>query len=199
MTDAFNNPTKEEGYTERLVAKSSAWWKRWLDVQRPYRWHLKRLHPGYTLDLGCGIGRNLAFLDGVGVDHNERSVAVCRSRGLTAFSPQAFAPSRWNTPGSFDSILLAHVAEHMTAGAVVSLLQVYLPVLKSGGRVIIITPQEAGYRSDPTHVQYMDFGAVGQICDRAGLAVIKKYSFPFPRFMGNFFKYNEFVIVAQKR
>ena len=45
---------------------------------------LRRLHLGLTLDVGCGLGRNLYALRGVGVDHNPEAVAVAaaNARGL---------------------------------------------------------------------------------------------------------------------
>src|SRR5438132_9797496 len=146
--------TKNEEYT-RLLLDRSVWWKRILDVQMPYRIHLQRLNLGSVLGIGCGIGRNLINLGkanrSVGIDHNPNSVAVAVSRGLVAFTPEQFLSSHYAQPSSFDSLLVSHVAEHMERDAVVSLLNEYLVYLRSGARVVIITPQEAGYRADPTH------------------------------------------------
>ena len=36
------------------------------------------------------------------------------------------------------------------------------------------------------------------LCTALGLTVEKQYSFPFPRFAGKVFTYNEFVTVARK-
>src|SRR4051794_27828148 len=82
VTDPMS--TEDAAYAYRLARLETVWWKRWLDVQRPYRWNLRRLEPGFTLDIGCGLGRNLSHLggDGVGIDHNEESVATARARGL---------------------------------------------------------------------------------------------------------------------
>ena len=192
--------TEDENYTARLLAKEAAWWKRLLDAQAPYRWNLNRLRPGFTLDLGCGIGRNLVNLNGngVGVDHNAHSVEQARSRGLRALTPDEFQESSFNAAGSFDSLLLSHVAEHMTEAEVIALLKSFVHLVKPGGQVIIITPQEMGYRSDPTHVQFMDFESLKRISRESGLAFVKDYSFPFPRAFGRFFKYNEFVSVSMK-
>ena len=118
------------GIRERLIRLQTARWKRWLDVQALFRWNLRRLKPGFTLDIGCGIGRNLLHLpgQGVGVDTNEHCVRAARARGLTAFTPDEFRRSaEYNRPDRFDSILLAHVAEHMTEDQVVALLQEYEP------------------------------------------------------------------------
>ena len=81
------NQTAEKAYTDRLLRIETVWWRRVLDPQIPYRWNLRRLNPGFVLDIGCGLGRNLNSLSGagVGVDHNKNSVDVCRSRGFLAF------------------------------------------------------------------------------------------------------------------
>src|SRR5688500_14853765 len=114
--DSRGAATRGEDYAARLIRLQTASWKRWLDVQAPFRWNLRRLDPGFTLEIGCGIGRNLLHLMGhsVGVDTNEHCVRVARSRGLTAFTPDEFWNSEYNRPGRFDALLLAHVAEHMT-------------------------------------------------------------------------------------
>ena len=76
--------TSSSEYADRLRRKEYARWKQVLDVQAPYRWNLKRQKLGRTLDVGCGIGRNLVSLsdDSVGVDHNEDSVAEARAPRL---------------------------------------------------------------------------------------------------------------------
>jgi hypothetical protein len=68
----------------------------------------------------------------------------------------------------------------------------------SGGRVVLITPQEAGFRSDPTHVELVDDRRLARLCEASALAVGASYSFPFPRPVGRWFKYNEFVVIARK-
>jgi SAM-dependent methyltransferase len=193
--------THGEEYAERLIRLQTARWKRWFDVQALYRWNLRRLDPGFTLDIGCGIGRNLLHLLGhsVGVDVNEHCVRAARERGLTAFTPSEFLCSTdYNRPGRFDTILLAHVAEHMTEGQVVALLREYEALLRSEGKLILIAPQEAGFRSDPTHVELMDFARLARISDRLGFKLERAFSFPFPRWVGRLFTYNEFVVVGSK-
>ena len=49
--------TADPAYTARLRDLEGRGWKQRLDVQAPYRWNLRRLHPGLTLDVGCEIGR----------------------------------------------------------------------------------------------------------------------------------------------
>lgn len=191
--------TAGSDYAARLERLQSTGWKRVLDVQRPYRWNLRRLHPGRTLDVGCGIGRNLSHLspESVGVDHNASSVAVCTRAGLTAYTTQQVADQPDLLPeGAFDSLLLAHLLEHVDEGVADDILAQYLPRLRRGGKVVLITPQEVGFRSDETHIRFVDFAVASAHARRAGLVVDRTYSFPFPRPAGKVFAYNEFVTVA---
>lgn len=193
------NATSAPGYADRLVRLRSAWWKNIIDVQLPYRWNIQRLRMGRTLDIGCGIGRNLHHLGGgsVGVDHNARSVAIARSRGLTAYTSEEFASSADAAPGGYDSLLLAHVVEHMDRGHAIGVLDDYLEFLRPGGRVVLITPQEAGYRTDSTHVRFVDFVGAADLAAAIGFTTVRQYSFPFPRAAGRVFPYNEFITVSR--
>jgi 2-polyprenyl-3-methyl-5-hydroxy-6-metoxy-1,4-benzoquinol methylase len=155
------------------------------------------MRPGFVLDIGCGIGRNLGHLNGhgVGVDHNPTSVAACVSAGLTAFSPGDFEQSRYAASDTFDTVLLAHVIEHMTESEAHDLVSTYVAYLRPGGRVILITPQERGQASDSTHVRFIDHTAVHGLAGQLGLDVVALRSFPLPRVAGRVFTYNETVAV----
>src|SRR5205814_8281773 len=123
-----------------------------------------------------------------GIDVNEPCVRAAKARGLIAVTPSEFRRSaEYNRPGRFDAILLAHVAEHMTEDQVVVLLQEYEALLRPGGKLILISPQEAGFRSDPTHVELMDFAGLARISDRLGFQPERAFSFPFPRWVGRLF------------
>jgi 2-polyprenyl-3-methyl-5-hydroxy-6-metoxy-1,4-benzoquinol methylase len=198
--DAGLTDTADPEYAERLVRLQHKWWKRLIDVQAPYRWKLQSLRPGFVLDIGCGIGRSLKLCrgHGVGIDHNARCVEVCRQLGYTAYLTDEFDRSPHNRPETFDSILVAHVAEHLKVEEISGLIRRYLPLLKPSGKVILITPQERGWRSDPTHVSFVDFTVMKQVFDELGLAMAHQSSYPFPRCFGNLFIYNEFVGVGQK-
>ncbi len=192
--------TEKEDYTHSLLTRESKWWKKMLNVQYPYKRNIIGLHPGFVLDIGCGLGRNLLHLNGngIGIDHNETSVKECRARGLNAFTNTEFEKTAYYKPGTFDSILLAHVAEHMGVAPAAALLRQYLPLLKENGKIIVITPQEAGYRSDDTHVEFINFYKVQEIFKQLGYRPVKQYSFPFPRAIGNMFKYNEFISIGER-
>ncbi|CAG6396754.1 methyltransferase domain-containing protein [Actinacidiphila cocklensis] len=183
--------TASPDYTTRLLAR------RLLPTQAPYRWNLRRLRLGRVLDVGCGVGRNLRHCapGSVGVDHNAHSVAAARARGLTAYTPEEFAATDC-VPGSFDSLLCAHVLEHLDAAKAAALLATYLPYVRPGGRAVLITPQEAGFASDATHVRFVGFAELEEEARAAGLNVRRAYSFPLPRAAGRLFRHNEFVLVS---
>jgi len=193
--------TDDAEYTRRLLRAQGARWKKLLDVQAPYRWNLQRLRPGSTLEVGCGVGRNLLHLRGagVGIDRNSHSVEACRRAGLVAFTPEEFSRSQYDAPGRFDTLLFSHVAEHMRFGEFVELVRTHARLLKAEGRVVIVTPQEAGFRSDPTHVEFFDFARLRAALEQVGFSPITEYSFPFPRLVGRIFRYNEFVSISRRR
>ena len=64
--------------------------------------------------------------------------------------------------------------------------------------MVLITPQEAGFRSDPTHVEAFDFARLAALVGELGLAAERSYSFPLPRLAGRLFPHNEFVALARK-
>jgi len=193
------NDTQGADYTERLITAEGARWKQVLDVQRLYRRNLARTCIGQVLEVGCGVGRCLRALPGrsLGVDHNEASVQVARSRGHQAMTTEEFLASDRAKEGAFDTLLLAHVLEHMDETGGDELVTSYLPYVRRGGRVVAITPQERGYPTDPTHVRWVDFTVLDAMSSRLGLRPMQRRSFPFPRPVGRIFTYNEFVYVAE--
>jgi hypothetical protein len=64
--------------------------------------------------------------------------------------------------------------------------------------VVLITPQESGFASDATHVAFTGFDELARLLAEHGLVPERRYSFPFPRPAGRFFRHNEFVVVARR-
>jgi len=192
----------KERYSARLVRLQTAPWKRWLDVQRPYRNHLRALELGRVLEIGCGVGRNLDHLRGhaVGVDLDPESIDYVRSvRGLVAYTTSEFPSAPEARLSAFDTLLYSHVLEHLDASGAEALVTTYLPYLRDGGRVLIITPQERGFDTDPTHVRFFDEHAAEVLAAAVDLRLDRSYSFPFPRPVGRIFRYNEFVFLLRRR
>jgi SAM-dependent methyltransferase len=197
------SPDSTEGkeYTDRLKRLEMPLWKRLLDVQAPYRWNLRRLFGDReVLEVGCGIGRCLSHLAprGVGVDHNRTSIETARERGLTAFTTDEFTGTEYAKPGRFRGMLAAHLVEHMPRADAVGVLSGYLGYLSDDARLVLICPQERGYASDSTHVEFADFDALTDVARRLGFRKTSRQSFPLPRFAGKAFTYNEFVLVADR-
>jgi 2-polyprenyl-3-methyl-5-hydroxy-6-metoxy-1,4-benzoquinol methylase len=189
----------DASYTRRLQRLSGRWWKRL--VPNPYRWNVRCLATGRVLDIGCGIGRCLDFIRprGVGVDPNDTAVAACRANGHEAYSPAEFAAVYGSPDGGrqFDTLLCSHVLEHLDEPTGVELIRDYLPHIGVGGRIVLITPQERGQRSDATHVRLMDAAALTRLAGECGLVVDRISSFPLPRSFGRWFIYNETVTIAR--
>lgn len=193
--------TTDPAYAERLAASVAPrrGWRRFVDPQIPYRWNIRRLGLGRVLDVGCGVGRNLSHLhgNGVGIDHNATSIAIARARGLTAYTVDEFAGSPDDRPASFDSLLFAHVLEHMTRAEATALVIEHLPRLRSGGQVAVICPQERGQASDATHVTFLDVPSITALLLDAGVTVERSSSFPLPRLAGRVFTHNETIVVGR--
>ena len=201
MTEPQGHPATTDGndYTERLRTLESARWKQLLDVQAPYRRSIRRLRLGRVLEVGCGIGRVLSFLDdAVGVDHNADSVRVARERGLRAWTTAEWPHCDDARPASFDSLVLAHVLEHVDEPTGDEIIGEYLPYLRPSARLLLICPQERGFSTDATHVRFLDLGAMEATARRAGFVPTRATSFPLPRPVGRVFPYNEFVVVAAR-
>ncbi|ARF55561.1 class I SAM-dependent methyltransferase [Streptomyces gilvosporeus] len=175
------------------------------DAERPapsrprHRRQLRRIGPGRVLEIGCGDGDTLADCapGSVGIDHDPVSVERCRERGLTAYTADDFLAGPDARPGGFDALLCAHVLEHLDDEQVEGLLRAYLPYVRPGGGVVLITPQEAGHRAEAAPVRFTDFPLLRAFAESAGLAVRRTYSAPLPRAAGKLLRRNVFVLVAQ--
>lgn len=193
--------TDSDVYAREMAAVAGKRWKRVLNVQAPYRWNVRRQVRGRVLEVGCGIGRNLLALpDSVGVDHNAGSVALARQAGLRAWTTDEWLRSEDAVEASYDTLLVAHVLEHVTAEVARDLLDTYVRYLKPSARLVLICPQEAGFRVDPvTHIRFVTGHELVQHAERLAFHEVSSTSFPFPRPVGKLFRYNEFVVIADRR
>lgn len=192
-------PTAGPDYTDRLTTRSGVWWKRLLRPADPFLWSIRRRQLGRTLDVGCGLGRNLAVLPAgsVGVDHNADSVARARALGLDAVTVDEFL-ARTYPFGTFDSLLVSHVIEHMDPDSALQVMRAYLPYLRHGGSVLFLCPQERGFASDATHISWTTGEDLMSMCRELDLEPQQLRSFPLPRWAGGAFVYNEFQVLARK-
>lgn len=192
--------TQEKEYANYLINSQGSGWKNRLDVQRPYRSKLQKLSLGKTLDIGCGIGRNLKALPqgSVGIDHNKYMVEDLTKKGYLAFTNSSFKISKYAKKNTFDSLLFAHIIEHMTAKEAKKMISDYLKYLKKNGNVLIICPQKKGFSKDSTHIQFHDRESISKILKELVLSIQLAQSFPFPELLGPIFAPNEYWVLAKK-
>lgn len=187
-----------EDYALRLQQISKKRYKRLLKPINPYRMNLRRLVRGNCLEVGCGIGRNLGYLDNpnnVGIDLNPYALDVAKSLGHTVMLNSDLR-SDVQYLSAFDNLLFSHVLEHMNQESATQLIQDYLPYLNKNGKIVIICPQQRGFNSDPSHVEFMDFDKLSAIVSRCEMKVISASSHPLPLVFSKAFIYNEFVVTA---
>lgn len=120
---------------------------------------------GRVLDVGCGRGRfHSALTDRgvrcVGVDANADTVEYNRLLGREVYLP-AELPA---TGEPFDAIVLSHIVEHFAHAELVEMLNEYLPRLRCGGVVIVLTPlYHRGFYDDFDHVKPYNPAALRQV------------------------------------
>lgn len=136
-----------------------------------------------VLDIGCGMGANVAFhasrgCDAHGVDADANVQAVARSQGLN-IRVGLFASSDY-ADDWFDYVTMDQVFEHV--GDPLATLSDIRKVLKQGGRLAISTPNANGWGARlfgkkwinwhaPYHQQFFSRTSVGILARRAGFEV----------------------------
>ena len=95
-------------------------------------------------------------------------------------------------------MLIAHVIEHMDAGRGIALLKDVPALPAARWQGLLVCPQERGYASDPTHVRFTTGADLVELSTDVGLMPGEWFSFPFPRWAGKPFIYNEFCLLATK-
>ncbi len=189
-----------EDYALRLQLISRKRYKKFLRPVNPYRRNLRKLVRGNCLEIGCGIGRNLSYLDNpnnLGIDLNPFALDVARSLGhLVMLNTEFRLHDEYLS--TFDNLLFSHVLEHMDQEAAIGLIKDYLPYLSKDGKLVIICPQERGFDSDPSHVEFMDFEKLSTIVSKCQMRVVSASSHPLPVVFSKAFIYNEFVVIASR-
>jgi O-antigen chain-terminating methyltransferase len=121
--------------------------------------------PGQILDLGCGRGEFLdaakaAGLPARGVDLNQESIALCRSRGLDVELGDMFTYLASLADGSLGGAYCAQVVEHLAPADVPRLAKLLARKLRLGALVAIETPNPeclaifaTHFYIDPTHTR----------------------------------------------
>lgn len=194
--------TNESAYTKQFLTNKNKWFRAILPLRVPIQYNIRRLCKGKVLDVGCGPGRHVTSLSGraVGVDHNNDFVEIVRNNGFEAYTPEeleAFQPE-----STFDTLLFSHVIEHSNYNDARLLVLRYVKYLKSNGKIIIIVPQIAGYRSDKTHMTYFDENLLRKLAKSLNIKIRRIFSYPFPGMAGHILGcivYNELILIGKMK
>jgi SAM-dependent methyltransferase len=117
------------------------------------------------LDLGCGRGEWLELLrdhnlHARGVDRNEAMIECSRGAGLQVAQSEALPYLRSLADSSLGCVTSFHMVEHLSFESTLALVDEALRVLKSGGVLILETPNpqnilvaSQNFYTDPTHLK----------------------------------------------
>jgi 2-polyprenyl-3-methyl-5-hydroxy-6-metoxy-1,4-benzoquinol methylase len=130
---------------------------------------------GRLLDVGCGNGQTLCSMAALGwqsegIDTDPVAVQVANAKGLTV--RQGTLQSLQFTTGSFDSVVMNHVIEHVHDP--LSLMKECHRILKPGGRLIVVTPniRSWGHRVYKQYWRGLEPPRHLQIFSRSSLATL---------------------------
>jgi 2-polyprenyl-3-methyl-5-hydroxy-6-metoxy-1,4-benzoquinol methylase len=116
-----------------------------------------------VLDIGCGRGEMLevfrqAGTAAHGIDLNDDSVALCRSKGLEAEKADLFAYLNSLADSSLSGVVCCQVVEHLPPERLPQMIRLLHDKLRPGGMVAIETPNPeclaifaTHFYIDPTH------------------------------------------------
>lgn len=184
MTTNISTNSKE--YTKYYLNKFNIWYRRLFPVDIPFKYIAKSCCKGKILDIGCGPGRYLAFFPdrAIGVDHNMDFIEYTHKRGFTSYHTSELHNIENQ---KFDTLLFAHILEHMCMYDGETLINTYIKYLNKNGRIIIIVPHGYCYNNDPTHVLYYGPEQVEMLSNRIGFHIRKSFYHPFPDFLSKYF------------
>jgi 2-polyprenyl-3-methyl-5-hydroxy-6-metoxy-1,4-benzoquinol methylase len=118
---------------------------------------------GPVLDIGCGRGEMLEVLRGAsiaarGIDLNDDSIALCRSKGLEAEKADMFAYLNTLADSSLGGAVCCQVVEHVPPERLPEMTRLLHDKLRAGALVAIETPNPeclaifaTHFYIDPTH------------------------------------------------
>lgn len=198
MSDAF-----DERYTAYQADRSALRYA----VRKLYLRSAAAQLQGPTLDFGCGIGELLERLPpgSRGLEYNRATVAHCRSRGLDVAWYDGMADdwrlSDLSAADGLQSMVVSHVLEHLEGP--MDILNKLLRAAERIGiaRVLAIVPGRAGFRSDPTHLTFVDQAMLRQATIVAGTGFEPVSARYFPanwRRIGDWFPHHELQVLYKR-
>ncbi len=164
------------------------------DIEWRLRVYLPRIHglelkkeEFSLLDVGCGRGEWLELLreEGYrarGIDSNGAAVRQCRELGLDVAEAEVIDHLRGLDRGSLDVVTGFHLIEHLSFPTLVALFDEAFAVLKSGGMIILETPNPTNilvsaydFYRDPGHIRPLHPDTVNFIAENRGFVRTGSY------------------------
>jgi 2-polyprenyl-3-methyl-5-hydroxy-6-metoxy-1,4-benzoquinol methylase len=113
--------------------------------RRNYLKHLPPEKNARIIDLGCGMGHFLNFLEVggyknyLGVDISEENIEFCKKNGFNVELGNIFDFLK-KSPDNYDVIIMNDIIEHLEKSEILNVLEIIFKKLNPGGRLIIKTP-----------------------------------------------------------
>lgn len=139
------------------------------------------------LDIGCGMGHFLNFLEiegyknYLGVDLSEENIEFCKKNKFNVKRANIFYQLK-NTSETYDVIVMNDIIEHLEKPEILNLLKLILERLNPGGRLIIKAPNasnpimaSSSRYSDFTHELLFTDESLSQVLKISGFIQIKIY------------------------
>lgn len=166
----------------------------WRVFEFKYLPHLSRLAPDDPiLEVGCGPGRLLEYLASKGyrslegIDISAQQIEIAKARGLPAQCADVFSLLEQRA-GAYQAIIGLDFVEHFTKDEVLRLFKAMWRALKSGGVLLLQTPNGEGLFSsqviygDLTHCTVFSPGSLAQALRFCGFSeIIFDETGPVPR------------------
>ncbi len=141
------------------------------------------------LDVGCGYGRVMYFLQGAGynnvagIDISSQQVEAARKNGFAQAECASAFDYLKDKKERFDIIFMIDILEHIEKAEVIKLLDTVLLALKPAGRLILqlpnaLTPLNVYLYRDFTHETSFTVTSIEQILTVANFQNIKTYPIP---------------------
>ncbi len=202
---------KEKGLLEKAVLRAAYGYKHlesplpdWLGKLASlflYKSSTTYTKNGRLLDIGCGAGKYLQSMRGIGwnaegVEFNSGAVQTCRNFGLSVFQGELHEASF--PDNSFDVVTARHVIEHIPDPG--SFVEEIFRILKPGGLLILRTPNSRALGRSwfgtnwfanevPRHLTLFSPENLRILAERAGFQCIQTKTFSSPKIILNSWDY----------
>lgn len=194
---------------------SSVYWKYLLNrgcfrtlVRRVYLARVRQMVKGKCIDLGCGAGELLRLLPkgSIGLEINREAVSYLVSQGLDVreYNIEAQNTSLLdivNLNDKVEALVSSHVLEHL-GNPRKFLAQLFSSAFQLKiDTIIIVVPGVAGYKSDKTHLTFVDETILldEKLLANGHYTVVRQSYFPMNfKIIGNIFIHHELMVCYRR-